>query len=112
MRGPLPESAMPPSRRSTSVNPRASERLTAADHDPKSADLSKGVHEADRAEPHQTTGAEREADWIPNGEGGKPTHVPEIQAFWRVLRGERRGKKDVPGTVRKMDRVSRLFSVA
>ena len=38
VRGPLPESTMPPSRRSTSVNPRASERLTAADQGPKSAD--------------------------------------------------------------------------
>jgi len=27
VRGPLPESTMPPSRRSTSVNPRASQRL-------------------------------------------------------------------------------------
>lgn len=41
--------------------------------------------------------------------GGKRTHVAENQAFSNVLTGERWSENEGLGTVRKLDRVNRLF---
>ena len=44
--------------------------------------------------------------------GWTTTHVAEIRLFSRVLKGERRGENEGSGTVRILDRASRLFSMA
>jgi hypothetical protein len=43
-----------------------------------------------------------------DGEGGKPTHVPENQAFSTVPEGEKPVNKDASWTVRKLGRLSRF----
>jgi hypothetical protein len=43
--------------------------------------------------------------------GGLVTRVPEMRLFLRVLSGERWGENEGPGTARKLDRISDLFSV-
>jgi hypothetical protein len=77
-----------------------------------SGHLSKGVYEADKAEPHQTTGAERE-DGLDTERRGWKTHPRGDNApFSDDLRGERSGENERTGTVRKMDRLTALRPIS
>ena len=50
-------------------------------------------------------------NWTRQHVGGVGTCVPELRLFLRVLTSERWGENEGLGTVRKLDRVTDLFSV-
>ena len=66
--------------------------------------------EADRAEPHQTTGAEREDGLDTERRGWNRNPRAENIRNFESLGGERSGENETSGTVRKLDSITLFFS--